>query len=38
MASYGDYDFNDVALNYQVIVKLNPKFSCSNGYNLSCKG
>jgi hypothetical protein len=21
--SYGDYDFNDVALNYQVIVKLN---------------
>jgi LruC domain-containing protein len=23
--SYGDYDFNDVALNYQVIVKLNAK-------------
>jgi LruC domain-containing protein len=21
--SYGDYDFNDVALNYQVILKLN---------------
>jgi hypothetical protein len=21
--AYGDYDFNDVALNYQVIVKLN---------------
>jgi LruC domain-containing protein len=22
---YGDYDFNDVALNYQVVLKLNAK-------------
>jgi LruC domain-containing protein len=22
---YGDYDFNDVALNYQVVLKLNSK-------------
>jgi hypothetical protein len=31
---YGDYDFNDVALNYQVVLKLNSRFGCSNGFYL----
>jgi LruC domain-containing protein len=34
---YGDYDFNDVALNYQVIVKLNSLNLAVQMDNLSCK-